>query len=107
MRSAAAAEWHRFRARASRTSYGADDACLDAPPRPLSLRVGPGKPRRLLYLTKDSFFRVWAGATHLPDDLAVFCQGGFPSRAACDLLARHARWARRPIFFVGDLDPLD
>src|SRR5262249_29199823 len=102
-----ATEWRRFRAWASGTSYGAEDACLDAPPRPLSLTVGTKKPKRLLYFTKESFFRVWSSEAPLPDDLAVFRQGGLPSRASCDLLAHLARYAGRPIFFVGDLDPLD
>ena len=52
---------------------------------------------------------MWSSVTQFPDDLAVFCRGGFPSpsRASFELLTHHARWARRPIFFVGDLDPLD
>src|SRR4051812_11957096 len=105
--SSASAEWRRFRARASKTPYGAEDACLNASPKPLSLRIGPGKPRRLLYLTKESFLRVWSSTMPFPDDLAVFCQAGLPSRATCNLLAHHVKWAGRPIYFIGDLDPLD
>lgn len=102
----ATSEWRRFLARALKTRYGALEG-LDAPPGPLWLQTGPGKPRRLLYITKDTFPRIWSNATTLPDDLAMFWQWGFPSRASCDLLVRHAQEVGRPIYFIGDLDPLD
>jgi hypothetical protein len=95
--------WRRFRARALRTAYGREDACLDLPPAPLSIRIGPKKPKRLLYVTKESFVHF----TSFPDDVAVFNQSRFPSPATCELLVQLSRWARKPIWFVGDLDPLD
>lgn len=101
----ATSEYRRFLARALKTRYGELDA-LDAPPEPLWLQTGPDKPKRLLYIAKKSFQRIWSHATPLPGDLAVFWQSTFASRASCDLLVRYAREVGKPIFFVGDLDPI-
>jgi hypothetical protein len=101
----ATSEYRRFLARALKTRYGVVDA-LDAPPGPLWLQTGPDKPKRLLYIAKSSFQRILSNATSLPDDLAIFWQSTFASRTSCNVLIRYAREVRKPIFFVGDLDPI-
>jgi hypothetical protein len=101
------AEWRRFVARAKNTRYGRSYG-LGACPHPLFLQAGPGKPRRLLYFTKRSLpSNLWHYIfTDLPGDLAMFWQSWFPSRHEGDFLIRYAREVRRPIFFVGDLNPI-
>lgn len=101
------AEWRRFVARAENTRYGRGIG-LGARPHPLFLQAGPGKPRRLLYFTKPFLpSNLWRFSfTDLPADLAMFWQSWFPSRQSCDFLIRYAREVGRPIFFVGDLDPI-
>lgn len=100
-------EWRRFRPRAARTRYGRNDACLEAPARPLSFVLGAKRPKRLLYITKESFLRMWSAVGRLPDEVALCCQEGIPSWTYCEALKQHSEWLKLPLLFVGDLDPLD
>lgn len=69
--------------------------------------LGTKKPKQLLYITKGAFLRMWSAASHFPDDVAVCCQEGIPSRTYCKALKQHSEWLKLPLLFVGDLDPLD
>ena len=106
-RKATATTWRRFRRKAALTSYGREDACLSLPCAPLTMELGAKRPTRLLYCTKASFLRLWRSFETLPDELAVFAQGGIPSRHYCQALRMLTESYGLPLLFVGDLDPLD
>ena len=77
----------------------------DWPPLQVFLPDGR-KPRRALFLTKDSVLIRLMAEDLLPHDAVVLCRYGLPTekyaREARMLLSRSAR-----AIFVGDLDPLD
>ncbi len=82
-KTAAVEQWTAFRRRACATEYGRDDPCLSAPSRAISFLFGSGRPRRLLYFTKDSFVRVWTDYQDIPENVAICYQRGLSSDNDC------------------------
>ena len=76
-------------------------------PWPLEVYAAPKKALRCFFFTKNYLLRLWLRADLFPENTDALVSYGVPSARVCDIVREHARHVRRPIQFIGDLDPLD
>lgn len=74
---------------------------------PLQWFVGESKPRAVLITTKRYLVDAWLPGGALDDSMAIAVRYGLPTQVAIDAVRKLAKGWRSPLFFIGDLDPLD
>jgi hypothetical protein len=74
---------------------------------PLHVYASEGKPRRLLYCTKEALCQRWVMDEVFPAGWVALSRYGLPTPEYLDEIGLHRARHRLPLLFVGDLDPLD
>jgi hypothetical protein len=100
-------EWRHFREWIERSRKREYESLIPEPFPPMQVYLGGGRPRRLLYFTKDFLCNHWMLRGQFPKHWIALVRYGVPTPSYLEEVRRRAEELSLPIFFVGDLDPLD
>jgi len=100
-------EWRQFRERVERTRKRAYESLNPEPFPPMKVYLGGGRPRRLLYFTKDFLCNHWMLHGEFPKHWIALVRYGVPTSNYLEEVRHRSKELALPISFVGDLDPLD
>jgi len=100
--------WRGFRAHALRSPVADRYEPLRAETwSSVKLYVPKNAPRFSLFFTRRYLCQLWVESGDFPERLFAMVRYGLPTRAYFELIKLVADRARRPLGFVGDLDPFD
>ena len=100
--------WCGFRARALRSPLADTYEPLRAETwSSVEIYAPKNAPRASLFFTRRYLCQLWLECGHFPEHLFAMVRYGLPTRAYFDLIKSLVARSRRPLGFVGDLDPFD
>ena len=100
-------DWRHFRAKVERTRRGEYESLLPEQFPPLQVYLGGGKPRRLLYFTKDILCVRWMLRHQFPRHWVALVRYGLPTSSYLAEIRSYSKRLGLPVLFVGELDPID
>jgi len=100
-------EWRHFREWMERSRKREYESLIPEPFPPMQVYLGGGRPRRLLYFTKDFLCRHWMLHGQFPKHWIALVRYGVPTSSYLEEVRHRSEELALPISFVGDLDPLD
>jgi hypothetical protein len=100
-------QWRQFSEWIERSRKHEYESLIPEPFPPLQVYRGGSRPTRLLYFTKDFLCTHWMLRGEFPKHWIALVRYGLPTRSYLEEVRRRSEELSLPIFFVGDLDPLD